>query len=326
MNRFKFFLISFFLLIFTYLLITISIYTLSSFMLLNGKVLNFKIITEYQRNFYHQLGFRKIWQNQADCVEYDNRLIFKPKHGSCEFHNVEFKTKLNFSDNGRAHSTNNKLNNKEIKGIAVIGDSHAMGWGVNDNETFSYILEKKIKKPVYNLAVSGYATNREILALEKSNLIDKIDTVIIQYCNNDYQENISSLKNQSDNNYFKFQEIQSNNFSFFKRLRKGIRYAVTIPLKYSEKKLDWKKEEESFLKILNNYDFLKTKKIIIIYSNGHEIYYENFRLNNNTDIKNIHFIDIDYKKNDFFLIDGHLNRQGHIKVAERLFNFLLYQQ
>jgi hypothetical protein len=324
MNKLKFFFVSFFFLIITYLFISISIFTLSSFILLKGKLLDFKIITEYQRSFYHQLGFRKIWQNQSDCVEYDNDLIFKPRHGSCRFNNTEFKTELNFSDKGRVHNTNIKLNNKEIKGIAVLGDSHAMGWGVNDDETFSYILEKKIKRPVYNLAVSGYATNREIMRLQKSNLIDKIDTVIIQYCNNDYQENIYFSENQSRNNYSKFEKMHSNNFSFFKRLRKGARYAVTVPLKYSEKKLDWKEEEDSFLKILNNYKFLKTKKIIVIYSNGHEIYYDNFRLNNNTDIKNVYFIDVDYEKKDFFLIDGHLNKQGHIKVADRLYNFLIH--
>ena len=324
MNKLKFFFVSFFVLIITYFFISISIFTLSSFILLKGKLLDFKIITEYQRSFYHQLGFRKIWQNQSDCVEYDNDLIFKPRHGSCRFNNTEFKTELNFSDKGRVHNTNIKLNNKEIKGIAVLGDSHAMGWGVNDDETFSYILEKKIKRPVYNLAVSGYATNREIMRLQKSNLIDKIDTVIIQYCNNDYQENIYFSENQSRNNYSKFEKMHLNNFSFFKRLRKGVRYAVTVPLKYSEKKLDWKKEEDSFLKILNNYNFLKTKKIIVIYSNGHEIYYDNFRLNNNTDIKNMYFIDVDYEKKDFFLIDGHLNKQGHIKVADRLYNFLIH--
>lgn len=324
MNKLKFFFVSFFVLIIAYLFISISIYTLSSFILLKGKVLDFKIITEYQRNFYHQLGFRKIWQNQTDCVEYDNDLIFKPRHGSCRFNNIEFKTELNFSEKGRVHNTNVKLNNKEIKGIAVLGDSHAMGWGVNDDETFAYILENKIKRPVYNLAVSGYATNREIMRLQKSNLIDKIDTIIIQYCNNDYQENIYFSKNQSRDNYSKFEKMHSNNYSFFKRLRKGVRYAVSVPLKYSEKKLDWKKEENSFLKILNNYNFLKTKKIIVIYSNGHEIYYDNFRLNNNTDIKNIYFIDVDYEKKDFFLIDGHLNKQGHIKVADKLYNFLIH--
>jgi len=324
MNKLNFFFVSFFILIIAYLFISISIYTLSSFILLKGKVLDFKIITEYQRNFYHQLGFRKIWQNQSDCVEYDNDLIFKPRHGSCRFNNTEFKTELNFSEKGRVHNTNFKLNDEEIKGIAVLGDSHAMGWGVNDDETFSYLLENKIKRPVYNLAVSGYATNREIMRLQKSNLIDKIDTVIIQYCNNDYQENINFSENQSGNNYSKFEKMHSNNFSFFKRLRKGVRYAVSVPLKYSDKKLDWKKEEDSFLKILNKYNFLKTKKIIVIYSNGHEIYYDNFRLNNNTDIKNMYFIDVDYEKKDFFLIDGHLNTQGHIKIADKLYNFLIH--
>ena len=315
-------LIFIFVLIFIYFFIFILTYTLSSFALFKSKVLDIPIITEYQRNFYHQLGFRKIWQNQLDCIEYDSDLIFKPRNGICHFDNVEFKTRLTFSYNGRFHDTNIKSNNAESKGIAIIGDSHAMGWGVNDDETFSYILEKKIEKPVYNLAVSGYGTNREIIALEKSGLIDKIDTVIIQYCNNDYQENIHFSRNQSSNNYLKFQEISANNFSIFKRLRKGLRYAVTIPLKNSEKRLDWKKEENYFLNILNNYDFLKEKKIIVIYANGHEIYYDNFKLNSYANMKNIDLINIDYKKNDFFLIDGHLNKKGHEKIAEKLYNFI----
>jgi len=322
MNKLKKLFIIFIFIIFTYFIFSILIYTLSSLALFKGKVLDFKIITEYQRSFYHNLGFRKIWQYQPECIEYDNDLIFKPRHGTCKFDNVEFKTKLNFSYNGRYHDSNIKLNNEENKGIAVIGDSHAMGWGVNDDETFSYVLEKKIKKPVYNLAVSGYGTNREILALVKSKLIDKIDTVIIQYCNNDYTENTNFSRNQSSNNYLKFQEISSNNFSIYKRLRRGVRHAVTIPLKYSKKKLDWKKEEHYFLNILNNYDFLKEKKIIIIYANGHEIYYDNFKLNSKTNIKNINFINIDYKKNDFFLIDGHLNKEGHLKVADKLYDFI----
>ena len=48
-----------------------------------------------------------------------------------------------------------------------------MGWGVNDDETFSSILEKKINRPVFNLAVSGYGTVRQLMRLEKTNLLDK---------------------------------------------------------------------------------------------------------------------------------------------------------
>ena len=53
-------------------------------------------------------------------------------------------------------------------------------------------------KPVYNLAVSGYGTPRELIRLEKSNLIDKVDTIIIQYCYNDYGENKDFRINEED--------------------------------------------------------------------------------------------------------------------------------
>ena len=59
--------------------------------------------------------------------------------------------------NGRI-TKNNLIENNN--GIAILGDSHAMGWGVNDEETFAALLENKINKKVYNLAVSGYATKR----------------------------------------------------------------------------------------------------------------------------------------------------------------------
>ena len=47
---------------------------------------------------------------------------------------------LKFDDFGRFSNHPSNDNN----GIVVLGDSHAMGWGVNDDETFSSILENKI--------------------------------------------------------------------------------------------------------------------------------------------------------------------------------------
>ena len=43
-----------------------------------------------------------------------------------------------------------------------------MGWGVNDDETFSALLEKNLNRNVYNLSVSSYGTRRELIRLEKS--------------------------------------------------------------------------------------------------------------------------------------------------------------
>ena len=106
-----------------------------------------------------------------------------------------------------------------------------MGWGVNDNDTFAALLEKKINRPVYNLAVSGYGTPRELIRLEKSNLIDKIDTIIIQYCYNDYGENKDFRINEEDVAKQKFNIVgKSKPISFLKKLRKSFRYSLTIPI------------------------------------------------------------------------------------------------
>jgi hypothetical protein len=191
-------------------------------LLINNKILNINIVLDYQKNFYNQLGYRKIWQNEKNCVEFDDKLIFKPKIGKCLFANPEFNTVLNFDEEGRLKG--NKLINKNgTEGVAVIGDSHAMGWGVNDNETFSAILEKKLNKKVYNLAVAGYATEREILRLKNSGLLKEINTVVIQYSDNDYNENISKVPdNNIEISKVKFNELISAKQSFFKRLRKNI--------------------------------------------------------------------------------------------------------
>jgi lysophospholipase L1-like esterase len=289
---------------------------------MNNKISNVKIIKNYQINFYNQLGYRKIWQTQKECVEFDEDLIFKPKNGKCFFNNPEFFTELNFDSSGRV-SGNNFDNND--KGIAVIGDSHAMGWGVNDNETFSSLLEKKINRRVYNLAVSGYATERELIRLEKSNLLSKIDTIIIQYCNNDYHENLASnnKKNRTD---IKFDELLSEKMSFFKRFRKAIRYSLVIPFEViNEKKdkLDWSYHENGFNEVLKKYSFLKDKKIIVIYSNGIGFNFYNFPDGYSKQFSNMKYLNINYDDKDFFILDGHLNSLGHKKISDILYSNIL---
>ena len=117
--------------IFSYFIIAFSTYTISAIFLVKDKILNYKVLINYQRNFYHQLGFRKIWQAQSECVDYDKELIYVPRIGKCLFKNPEFTTELNFTKEGR--QTGNNLIS-DSKGVAVIGDSMAMGWGVPELE------------------------------------------------------------------------------------------------------------------------------------------------------------------------------------------------
>lgn len=312
-------------LIFFYLMIVLFIYLISAVSLTQNKILNYKVLKNYQRNFYNQIGYRKIWNANTDCVEFDEYFFYKPKLGDCLFKNVEFETKLTFSKEGRV-SENNISNNK--KSIAVLGDSFAMGWGVDNNKTFSSLLEKKLNKKVYNLGVASYATEREIQKLKNFESLYNIDTIIIQYCLNDIGENVLfSKKNNSD----KFSKEKFNNYikeelSIFARIRKIIRYSVVIPfevlLAKDKQRLDWLTHQRFFEEIIKKYSFLSEKEIIVIYVNefGKEFY--NFPNGNSLQFANLRYLDIEYNDKDFFLVDGHLNEKGHQKVSNTLFNFI----
>ena len=200
-----------FLIVLNYFLIFYLIYVLSAI------TSNIELIKEYQRSYYN-IGLRSIWHSQKNCVEFSNSQIYIPKKTSCNFNNIEFETTITFDELGRF--SNHPVNDNN-KGIAVLGDSFAMGWGVNDNETFSYLLEKKINRPVYNLGVSGYGTIRELVRLEESDLLSKIDTVIIQYCYNDHGENVSYKKTTEEVAQNKYKVvIGAEKFSIWKKFRK----------------------------------------------------------------------------------------------------------
>ncbi len=314
----KYFIIS----ILGYVIIFFSIYIISGFLLIAGFTPNIKLITEYQRNFYLHGGLRNIWQSREECVEFDEDLVFVPKNTSCNFKNLEFDTKVTFDDSGRY--SNHPESNR--KGIAVIGDSHAMGWGMNDDETFSYLLEKKIQRPVYNLAVSGYGTIREIIRLEKSNLLDKVDTVIIQYCYNDVGENLDFKKNSYEVAKKKFNMmVEGKPVGNYKKLRKAVRYSATIPFDIITEKnqlLDFDGHKIILLDLLKKYPSLNDKKIIIFYVNGFNMKFFNFPKGKSKKMDNVYFIDMNIGEEYFFKIDGHLSSYGHSFVADELFKNL----
>lgn len=325
MNSSKFFKF-FFYSCFFYIFLSLLIYLISAFFLIGNKVINYKIILDFQRNFYHQIGFRNIWNSQIDCIEFDKNLIYIPKKGNCNFNNVEFSTLLNFNEEGRSNN-NLSLNVEKKDAIALIGDSFSMGWGVNDNETFSSILEKKINRKIYNLGVASYATEREIIRLKEFKYLDDVSTIIIQYCDNDYGENFFYKKNNLNNNSIsKFEEIFTNKLSIYEKFRKIIRYSIVIPLEVlflkKNNKIDWKVHEELFENILQNYSFLKDKNIIVIYTNSFGKKFFNFPNALSKKIYNLTYINIDYEENDFYILDGHLNKKGHEKIASKLAAYL----
>ena len=154
----------------------------------NNKVYDFLWVKYVQMELYYEGGLRNIFQySTSNCVQFDEDLLYVPKEGECEFANPEFNTKLNFDKERRLNLIDDKIT-KEENVIGVLGDSIAMGWGVENNQTFSYNLEKLQEKKVINYGVSSYGTIREIKRLKASKYYNQIDTIIIQY-----QFNVNSI-------------------------------------------------------------------------------------------------------------------------------------
>lgn len=103
-----------------------------------------------------------------------------------------FKSNDTFNFKGSEYTTNSLgLRDDEESlykpDVIVLGDSFAFGWGVEQNQTFSALLESEGLK-VLNAGVSSYGTVRELKLLERLDLSNN-PTIIIQYTSNDITEN-----------------------------------------------------------------------------------------------------------------------------------------
>lgn len=310
-------------------LISSLIFFFSYYSIINEKIYKNRFINAIQKSIYFKGGYRNIWQNKKECVNFDNRLLYVPKIGTCNFKNLEFDTKLTFDEISRVNQSYSKLQNKQNNAIAVLGDSLAMGWGVNDDETYSAILEKNINKKVFNQGVSSYGTIRQVKKFKISGIDDKIETVIVHYNLNDLDENqrldINKLyKNESSNLIF---ETQDMNIKWLLRQWKRSFRVVFNEIKKLlpnnnlgkikvNLNIHLQKAEDILYKNLN----LKNKRVIILF-----IQEPNMTLINQlkkSSRKNIEYLIIKLDKKNFFIIDDHINKFGHQEVAKKIANIL----
>jgi len=264
------------------------------------------------------------WLGIPGCITPDPDLIYKPSNGTCTFDDIEFKTTLTFTDEGR-----NTGPKPDGTGIAVIGDSHAMGWGVNDNETFAAQLQTLSGRPVYNLGVASYGTARELIRLEKSGVLDKVDTVIIQYCNNDLNENREFDQASKQKLHDKVFGVPAKNPPQTSRLgfiAKGYGLALAAPfrsLSESLRRRNFTPHYEPLIQVIAQHgDILKGKRVVVFYSNPYGQGYRNFPSGPDAKMPNVNFFDLGLDPADHRKLDNHMTPGGHRKAAERLFGHL----
>lgn len=88
--------------------------------------------------------------------------------------------------------------------IVTIGDSLTMGWGVNDEETFTARLDQLVHQAspplnvdVANLGVGGYNTRQEVTFLERNLSRLQPDLVLVGFYTNDVPDSLDDEKSRS---------------------------------------------------------------------------------------------------------------------------------
>ena len=111
------------------------------------------------------------------------------------FETPEFRTFVRINENGlrdRPHSYERQNNNERI---LVLGDSFAWGYGVEESERFSQLIEKSLDAEVIDAGVSGYSTDQELLWYKSEGIKYDTDLVILLFTGNDVGDNGQQLVN-----------------------------------------------------------------------------------------------------------------------------------
>ena len=228
--------------------------------------------------------------------------------------------------------------------ILVLGDSVALGWGVNFNETYSQLLEKKFNQlnttnfEVINLGIGNYNTAMELEILKDKGLKYNPDLIILGYYINDAEIAPEKLKTDL------IGLIKSHSYLYallgdkYLDLKIGSSADYNYTNYYSalyKEGFEGKNKAESALKEIS--EISKSNKIsliVVIFPEFHN--FKDYAFQNATDFvtniseqENIPYLDLlpyykEYNPKDIWVSyeDAHPNTLGHKIAAEAIYSFI----
>lgn len=105
------------------------------------------------------------------------------------FETPQFRTTVRINENGLRDGPHSYERRTDHKRILVLGDSFAWGYGVEEAERFSQLLEPALRVEVINAGVSGYSTDQELLWYRNEGIKYNVDLVILVLAGNDVGDN-----------------------------------------------------------------------------------------------------------------------------------------
>lgn len=141
--------------------------------------------------YYYDHFDARLLQYETTAVAYDKNLYYKFKPGvDYRFVNREFTTSI--------HTNSAGLRDAEtaLKGpeIIFLGDSHTMGWGVEQKEAFPALVQQESRAIVLNAGIPSFGTARELKLLQELDH-SNLRHLVIQFCSNDVEENAQAFAN-----------------------------------------------------------------------------------------------------------------------------------
>jgi lysophospholipase L1-like esterase len=287
--------------------------------------------------YLYNNGDRRVIQFSPNCAQFDNHLGYTLKPGHCVFTGKEFTNEYYINNQG--------LRDDELSldhpPIIVTGDSFAMGWGVDQKQTFPQNLHQKTGLRVLNAAISSYGTAREMIMLRRIPT-DRLQYLIIQYCGNDYEENLSyflkqnKLHTMNAEKYQKLVEMDNQNKAYFfgkyllMKINKKIS-EIRQPRKAEQKPINMDDVDLFINAIVQSNLDLKNVQIVVFIMNG-RIAADNkafpaalkeriIRNDYPSYIREMIVLDFSniLKDEHFYVLDDHMNRDGHVIVADALY-------
>ena len=290
-----------------------------------------------------------------------NNLYFKNMQNNLKIgpKNLTLRQMKNSSDYNVEISFNNygfrdikNLKNSKYSDFFVVGDSMSFGWGVEEKNRYSNILENLTNKNVYNISIPGNLENYELLIEYAEKNGAKINNLIFGFTmENDFQIyekkiNISPKENESKNNssflnVAKLKRFLTQNSSFYFIItrtahRNKMLRNMFIKLTLINPNLDYIYYTKFSNKVINSTvnklkNISKDYNSIILVIPSRALWYGDHMVEadqiHKTFINKFDYLDLRkvFEKNDdplknlHLFNDGHWNSKGHEITAKEIF-------
>jgi len=296
--------------------------------------------------------YREYDLKQPTTNKYHPILGWKPKEGVYDFppytKNGNY-TKFTILKDGNRYSGKSTTN---VKGdIIFIGGSFGQGWAVNDEETFSYLFQKKLSNfKVKNYSVAGYGSFQSLLMLEEILKKNRNVKLVIysyiwhhqtrDYGNASWIQGLTNMRPFShvalpyarldkNNNLIRYKPIKyfklplREYFVLITKIEKKIMRARLFSTNIDETKITQKIVHEMKLLAEKNgskfafVNLYPPSESIRISGKNHLIPYNKFTKKNK-----IKLINCGYELTEEYQVkgDGHPNNKAHILYADCIYN------